>query len=67
MIVCLLRLVVRTSGFHPDNSSSILLGDVTKIKGLYEPLYFCLRVFCLLAAARIFASQKPQKLCSVTS
>ena len=28
--VCLLRLVVRTSGFHPDNSSSILLGDVNK-------------------------------------
>ena len=25
--MCLLRLVVRTSGFHPDNSSSILLGD----------------------------------------
>ena len=25
--ICLLRLVVRTSGFHPDNSSSILLGD----------------------------------------
>ena len=28
--LCLLRLVVRTSGFHPDNSSSILLGDVLK-------------------------------------
>ena len=25
---CLLRLVVRTCGFHPHNSSSILLGDV---------------------------------------
>ena len=24
---CLLRLVVRTVGFHPTNSSSILLGD----------------------------------------
>lgn len=27
---CLLRLVVRTVGFHPTNSSSILLGDDTK-------------------------------------
>ena len=26
-ILCLLRLVVRTSGFHPDNSGSIPLGD----------------------------------------
>lgn len=25
--VCLLRLVVRTSGFHPDNRGSIPLGD----------------------------------------
>ena len=24
---CLLRLVVRTSGFHPDNRGSIPLGD----------------------------------------
>ena len=43
MIVCLLRLVVRTSGFHPDNSSSILLGDVNKKS---SPLvsFFCLEV-----------------------
>ena len=29
---CLLRLVVRTSGFHPDNRGSIPLGDGFKPK-----------------------------------
>lgn len=28
LFVCLLRLVVRISDFHSDDSSSILLGDV---------------------------------------
>lgn len=30
---CLLRLVVRTSGFHPDNRGSIPLGDARSRKG----------------------------------
>ena len=38
--ICLLRLVVRTSGFHPDNSSSILLGDVSL---LYAGFFFALK------------------------
>ena len=61
MIVCLLRLVVRTSGFHPDNSSSILLGDVNKNAHLMVSV-FVLRVFCLLAKGlAFFAAQKTAK------
>lgn len=37
--VCLPRLVVRTSGFHPDNMGSIPVGDA---KGLdsFQGLFF---------------------------
>ena len=42
MIVCLLRLVVRTSGFHPDNSSSILLGDDEKRCSPWVSIFFAL-------------------------
>ena len=51
--ICLLRLVVRTSGFHPDNSSSILLGDVNK-NAHHTVSIFVLRVFALLAKGSHF-------------
>ena len=37
--VCLLRLVVRTSGFHPDNRRSIRLGDVSLVRTSYKAFF----------------------------
>ena len=60
MIVCLLRLVVRTSGFHPDNSSSILLGDVNKKS---SPLvsFFCFESILLAREKLAFLLRKNRK------
>ena len=37
IMICLLRLVVRTVGFHPTNSSSTLLGDETRLYCGFPP------------------------------
>ena len=58
MIVCLLRLVVRTSGFHPDNSSSILLGDDQKKCSPWVSIFFGLASFALPAKGRAFLLRK---------
>ena len=47
--VCLLRLVVRTSGFHPDNMGSIPVGDAKpRDPLLFEVGLFCTSLFVLI-------------------
>lgn len=40
--VCLPRLVVRTSGFHPDNMGSIPVGDAKDLDTF--KVFFCFKV-----------------------
>ena len=67
MIVCLLRLVVRTSGFHPDNSSSILLGDAKKNAHLKVSIFFSSEFCFARQRARIFLLRKKNSKTRVRS